>query len=126
MVGFFFQMGIFRFPLLLLALVVLVLIGLRARQILAGTRADLNPILFWGAVAAVMGFLGQYLGMYHGLRAIAKASALSPQVIAQGLAESFTTTLFGLVVFLVAALAWFGLGALARRKPKAASREVEA
>ena len=127
--NWFSEMGFYGYPLVLLALVVFVLIVLRAVQMLgsgAGShpnfRTGLNAILFWGAIAAVMGFLGQYHGMYHGLRAIAAADALSPFVIARGLAESFTTTLFGLVTFLVSALAWFTLGALHRR---AARSEAE-
>ena len=123
MIGFFLQMGPFRFPMLLLALVVLVLIVLRARQIGSRGKVDLTPILFWGALAAVLGFLGQYLGMYHGLRAIAAASAISPTVIAQGLAQSFTTTLFGLAIFVVAAVAWFGLGAVDSRRQRSSGRE---
>ena len=120
--SWFFRMGIYAFPLCLLALLVVGLIVTRAVQALGAGGArrpaaqDLNPILFWGAVAAVLGFLGQYHGMYNGLRAIAAADALSPYIIAQGLAESFLTTIFGLTTLVVAALAWFGLGALQRRR----------
>jgi drug/metabolite transporter (DMT)-like permease len=117
MLEFMMTMGLFRFPLMLLALVVVVLIVVQALKARRAGRAEPNPILFWGAVAAVLGFLGQYLGMYHSLRVISQATKLSPQLMAQGLAESFTTTLFGLVVFVVAALAWFGLGAWNRRQP---------
>lgn len=122
MFGFFLQMGPYAIPLVLLAMVVLVLTVLRASQASKaqpghGTdlQAGINAIVFWGAIAAVMGFLGQFQGMYNGLRAMAAATELSPFVIARGLAESFSTTLFGLIIFLFSAVVWFALGSMARR-----------
>ncbi len=122
MFGFFFQMGPYAIPLVLLAIVVAVLTVLRAGQVskaCCGNETNLqegiNAIVFWGSVAAVLGFLGQFQGMYNGLRAMAAATELSPFVIAGGLAESFSTTLFGLIIFLFSALAWFTLGTMARR-----------
>jgi biopolymer transport protein ExbB/TolQ len=123
MPDYFLKMGIFAWPLLLLALVLAVLIVRRAVQLTsdgtedeAGFRTGLNAILFWGAVAAVIGFVGQYSGMYNGLNAISRATEISPALVALGLAESITTTLFGLGLFLVSAVAWFTLGALHRRR----------
>lgn len=120
--NWFHQMGLYGWPLLLLAIVVAVLIivrGVQARGSRAndpGLRNGLNSILFWGAIAALIGFLGQYHGMYNGLNAIAAADELSPFVIARGLAQSFTSVIFGLTTFLFAALAWFVLGAAQRRR----------
>ncbi len=121
MVTFIQKMGPFGIVLILMALAILVLIAVQLSRVLMGDaatrrRGNPNAILFWGALAAVLGFLGQYMGMYNGLQAIARASAISPSVVAMGLAESFTTTLFGLVIFVLSAVAWFVLGALDRRR----------
>jgi hypothetical protein len=72
-----------------------------------GTR--INAILFWGASAAVVGFLGQASGIYAALRAVSSASQISPPIVMEGFAISFLTTIVGLTVFLGSGLAWMGL-----------------
>jgi hypothetical protein len=131
MLGFFLQCGPYGWPLLILAVVNIVLVVRKAIQLFggagaAGAQADaggqfagvrggatlesgLNAILFWGAMSAVLGFLGQYSGIYKALNIIRGARAISPNVVAAGFAESFTTTLFGLTIFVFSAIAWFVL-----------------
>lgn len=104
------QSGIVGIPLLLLTLViggliVTALIGHRKRDV----SGHVFAILFWGFTAAVLGFLGQCAGLYNALVAISGATDISPQVIGQGFAQSFTTTLWGGGLLIVAGLAWFGL-----------------
>jgi biopolymer transport protein ExbB/TolQ len=67
----------------------------------------LHAILFWGAVSAVFGFLGQISGIYRALTIIISAKEISPNVVAQGFAESFTTTIFGMEILLISAIIWF-------------------
>jgi hypothetical protein len=100
--------GMFGVPLLILSLVILGLI-IRAAVALGKKPAEVATfsILFWGFVAAVLGFLGQCSGLYNGLTAISRASELDPRIVQQGLAESFTTTLWGTALLLVAGVAWF-------------------
>jgi biopolymer transport protein ExbB/TolQ len=107
-------MGIYRFPMIIIALAIAVLIvrkviDLYIRKDLPPQKleAGLHAILFWGAVSAVLGFLGQITGIYNALGAIMRATAISPSVIAQGFAESFTTTIFGIEILLVSAIVWF-------------------
>lgn len=69
----------------------------------------LSAILFWGCVCAVIGFLGQFMGLYLSLQAIREAGVVSPPMLAQGLAVSLITPVSGLVVLLVSATIWFGL-----------------
>lgn len=102
------------FLLLILSIVVVALavrgfIQLFARKdaIHPGTRQGVHAIIFWGAFSALLGILGQCTGIYNALGAIARASEISPAVIMAGLAESFTSTLFGLTIFIVSALLWF-------------------
>jgi len=70
---------------------------------------SLTAILFWGFAAAVMGFLGQCSGIYNALTVIAQASQIDPQLVMQGFAESFSTTLWGGGLLLASGLAWFVL-----------------
>jgi hypothetical protein len=114
--------GSFVYPMLLLALVVSVLTVRGALRLFRepaapGPRAEaeLHAILFWGVICAILGYLGQAVGVYNALLAISRARELSPAVIAQGYAQSFTTVILGLVVLVGAAVAWFVLYARLRR-----------
>ncbi len=119
----FLQMaGPFIFPLILLALVIAVLamknlLRLRgADPAQAGQlNASIDAILFWGGVAAVLGFLGQWTGLYRATQSVAELG-LSPACVenpalcyAIGFAESLTTTITGMTILLVSGLVWFTL-----------------
>ncbi len=101
--NFFYSCGIMGFPLLILTCVIPALIVRAAR---AGGGQAAFPVLFWGFVAAVLGFLGQIAGLYNALTAISQADQLSPQIVRAGLIESFSTTLWGGALLLLAGLAY--------------------
>lgn len=116
MLRFFMEAGPFIFPVLLLGLVVLVLalwnaIGLITKRNIEGNRRrqGIDSILFWGGVAAVLGFLGQWVGIGKMTRYIAQEGLVSPPAVAYGISESLLTTISGMVVLLVAAFLWFFL-----------------
>lgn len=116
MLRFFMEAGPFIFPVLLLGLVVLVLtlwnaIGLLTKKDIEGNRRrqGIDSILFWGGVAAVLGFLGQWVGIGKMTRYIAQEGVVSPPAVAYGISESLLTTISGMVVLLVAAFLWFFL-----------------
>ena len=98
----------------LFILTVMKLLGDRERPV-PGLQHRLNAILFWGVIAAVTGLLGQYHGIYNALNAIMRATEISPSVIAMGFAESFTTTLWGLVLCVVSAVVWMLLSGPVRK-----------
>jgi hypothetical protein len=106
---------------IVLLLLVIVLIVKKAIQLYGGSppstedsQRGLHAILFWGVFCAVLGIYGQLAGIYQALGAIAAAAEISPAVIAGGLAVSFQPTLFGLLVLMLAGLAWFALLARSR------------
>jgi len=115
-------MGPFGFILVILAIVTVAL-SLRAAARVArhkdidgpAFKNSLNAILFWGCVSAALGLLGQFSGMWNALGVISKASAISPALVAQGLMESFSTTIFGLLILVVSSISWFSLRTLALR-----------
>ena len=85
--------------------------GHRRRPTLEG---KINAVLFWGALAAVLGVLGQANGIYLGINAILAATEINPAVVAGGFAVSFSTTIMGFLLLAVSALAWMGLRVLFR------------
>lgn len=116
MLRFFMEAGPFIFPVLLLGWVVLVLalwnaIVLLTRKEIVGSRRrqGIDSILFWGGVAAVLGFLGQWVGIGKLTRFIAQEGVVNPPAVAYGISESLLTTISGMVVLLVAAFLWFFL-----------------
>jgi biopolymer transport protein ExbB/TolQ len=113
---FFMQMGVFGYPMVILSIVVVTLAVKKAVDLFGGRELTpaqmengLHAILFWGAVTAVFGVLGQITGIYNALNVMARAKEISPQVTAMGFAESFTTTLYGFTALLVSAILWFVL-----------------
>ena len=116
MLRFFMEAGPFIFPVLLLGAVVVMLalwntIALVARREETDSRRrqSIDSILFWGGVAAVLGFLGQWVGIGRMTRAIAQAGVVSPPKVAMGISESLLTTITGMVVLVLAAFLWFFL-----------------
>ncbi len=120
--------GSFGIPLAILTLLLVALIvraSWQARKASDHPDADVKEgraaILFWGFVAAIVGFLGQCAALYRALVTVVGAQALSPNVVAEGFARSFVTTLWGVGLLLIAGLAWLWLRWLGRgRVPVAA------
>lgn len=79
------------------------------------SRADylkkgLHAILFLGSFCFALGVLGQTLGIYQMLQFISGSTTeIRPQIIAAGLQVSMIPTLYGLLIFIMAALFWFML-----------------
>jgi hypothetical protein len=116
MLQFLEKAGPVIFPLMLLAVVVLILTLWNGLALLvrgsAGAsrrRQSIDAILFWGSVAAVLGFLGQWIGINEMAEAVAQRGIVSPQAVVMGISESLLTTVSGMVVFTVSAFLWFSL-----------------
>ncbi len=107
--------GIMMWPMLAVALGVgwlAVRTGLRLRQGREApevARRGLQAILFWGVMAVVLGALGTVVGLVLATRAIALAGAVEPSLVWGGVGVSLVTLVFGLLIFLFAALVWFPL-----------------
>jgi hypothetical protein len=108
--------GPYMFPLGLLAAVIAALSVKKAIDLFARTglgqerlARGLSAILFWGCFSAVLGLLGQFSGIYRSLMVIRSAPAVNPGLVAEGLAVSLITTIFGLCILGVSGIVWFGL-----------------
>lgn len=110
----------------LLGVVILIITARRVMQLTGGTvvagpewDASVNSVLFWGGFAAVLGLLGQTVGIYVALTAIRAATEVAPWIVLEGFMVSFTSTLIGLVILTAASLIWYGLKSWGRRVARA-------
>jgi hypothetical protein len=126
--------GPYLWPLLIICLVTFILGVINGARLLRWNRhsyhridASINAILFWGVVAAVIGVLGQWSGIYKSLLVMAREGLSSPRAVWIGIAESSLTTILGLGILVVAGLLWFGLRSFRRwlvaTAPAAAAEE---
>ena len=113
MISLFIQGGLFMWPLLLVAIVIIVLSIKKTIEITPTTKLNpkiekgVNAIPFWGAMAVLVGFLAHYWGITMAMDAITKANDISPSIVAQGYKVSLITIIFGLLIFMFSAIIWF-------------------
>jgi biopolymer transport protein ExbB/TolQ len=116
MIRLFVTGGPYMVLLLVLAVVVLVLSAKKVFDLFFRSDRDpenmargLDAILFWGCISAVLGFLGQFTAGYISLMIIRSAEIVNPALVAEGIAVSLISTVFGLFILIGSALIWFGL-----------------
>jgi hypothetical protein len=115
--------GVMLWPMLVLAIVLLVLIVVSAFRLARGrcdlgARSSIDGILFWGVVTAILGFTGQWMGLNKVVQVlfeVAPRLGISPRAVGIGFAESLRTSIFGIAVLIVAGVSWFLLRAWWRR-----------
>lgn len=64
-----------------------------------------------GIFSLVVGFFGQFIGLYEAFAAIEQMESISPAMLAGGLKVSSITTLYGCLIFTLGWLIYFGLKA---------------
>jgi len=116
MVQVFMQGGLMMWFLVIVALV---LLGLTIRTVLellvrggantAVVENGLDGLLFWGAVAVVLGVLGQTVGYYKSFSAMAAHGLISFRALWVGLAEGLISSIAGIGLLAVAGVLWFVL-----------------
>ena len=115
MLQFLREAGPLIFPVILLVLVIAGLgvvnaVALIRRKSAAPSRRNsIDAILFWGSVAALIGFLGQWLGIMKIITVIVEHGVVSPNMVVLGLSESLLTPVAGMFVFVVSVFLWFFL-----------------
>ena len=78
----------------------------------------MSTLLVLGSMNAIVGMLGQIMGIWFALAAILQAADINPDMVMGGLMATFTTTIYGLVTFIVALIAWLLLNYLPILQPK--------
>lgn len=79
------------------------------RASLQRRRQSIDGVLFWGAVAAIVGFLGQWMGIHKMSVVVAEHGVVNPKMVAYGISESLLTSVAGMAVLVGALLLWFVL-----------------
>jgi biopolymer transport protein ExbB/TolQ len=116
------QGGVMMWPILLITLVIAGIALwalLRIRKVKdpdAVLETGIDAVLFWGVWVIVVGLLGTFGGIYQAAGMIEQAGTLNPAIVWGGIKVALTTTLFGLLVFAVAAVVWLGLRLGYRRR----------
>ncbi len=113
---FFMEAGPLIIPIVLLAGVISILTLWNLIAMLSGAgensqrrRRSIDSILFWGGFAAILGFLGQWVGIHRLSQVVAERGIVNPQMVAYGLSESLLTPIAGMTVLIIAGFIWFAL-----------------
>ncbi|MEZ5059021.1 MAG: MotA/TolQ/ExbB proton channel family protein [Saprospiraceae bacterium] len=62
-----------------------------------------------GLFAMIIGILGQLIGLYDAFSVIEKIGDVSPAMLYGGLKVSMITTMYGIVIYILSLLIWFGM-----------------
>lgn len=68
-----------------------------------------------GLLGFVLGMLGQFIGLFDAFKAIESGMDISPELLAGGLRVSSITSIYGMIIFVIAYILWFGLDVLSKR-----------
>ena len=114
MTRFLMEAGPFVIPILLLIPIIglltlwnLVFLLIDGRSSTTTRRHGIDAVLFWGGVAAVLGFLGQWVGIHRLTRVLHERGVVGPEMVSYGISESLLTPIAGMAVLAVAAVLWF-------------------
>ncbi|HUF50745.1 MAG TPA: MotA/TolQ/ExbB proton channel family protein [Longimicrobiales bacterium] len=119
-----FRSGGFMMWPILLGLIALIVVAVRAALTLSADTRDggralrsaADAVLFWGGFSALLGVMGTLIGIAQAARAISHAGGASAGLIWGGFGLTLTTTLFGLIVLVLALIAWYILRTVADRR----------
>ena len=116
------DVGFILYPLIFCALMVAVLSMRAIWRLRAGgssapsvLRSNIDGTLFWGAYAMLLGILGTVLGFIVVSQSAEGAASVEPVLVWGGIKIAMLPTAYGMLIFLVASLIWFGLRAWHRK-----------
>ena len=78
-------------------------------------ESGLNFLTAIGSLAPLTGFLGTVSGMISAFRSIAEATEVNAQIVANGIYEALITTVFGLIIAIIAMSAYYLLTSVVDR-----------
>jgi biopolymer transport protein ExbB/TolQ len=111
----FLSGGIVMWPLLAVGVGILVLAARAAwltrepDRPASDAETTVQAILFWGVMAVLLGVLGTVAGIVQMAQAVGLAGRVEAPLLWGGLGVALVTLLFGLLIFVVALVLWFGL-----------------
>lgn len=112
----FSDMGVMRWPISFCLLMVLILAVQAAVRMRSGepdqqvrARTTIDGGLFWGVYAAVLGVLGTVVGFMVAAQSIEAFGRVEAPLVWGGVKVALSTTVYGLLIFLLASITWFAL-----------------
>ncbi|MEO1256002.1 MAG: MotA/TolQ/ExbB proton channel family protein [Bacteroidota bacterium] len=97
-----FQMGgILFMTILTIELTVILLFAIKNW---ISKKNETSLIKSVGLLAAITGILGQLIGLFSAFEAIQQMGSVSPAILAGGLKVSMITTIYGIIIYIVAIL----------------------
>lgn len=114
MINLLFEGGILFMSLLTISFATAIAIATSCfiKKEISSQRMDLVKSI--GLFAFVLGLLGQFIGLYSALEAIAGfKDGISPSILAEGLRVSSISSIYGMIIFVTSYLLWFVLNARA-------------
>jgi biopolymer transport protein ExbB/TolQ len=112
MIDLLFEGGILFMSILTLSLAAVLGLAIRSFIKKDTSSRHIDLIKSVGLFALVFGLLGQFIGLYSALSMIESAGAISPAILAGGLKVSSITSIYGMIIFVISYLIWFGLNAM--------------
>jgi biopolymer transport protein ExbB/TolQ len=116
MIDFFLSGGIVMWPMSAVAFGIVYIAGRAAALVRHGDAAAdelqrrMHGILFWGVMSVLLGALGSVSGIVVMAHAAAQAGGtIEPALVWGGISLALTSLLFGIVLFITAAVIWFAL-----------------
>lgn len=114
MVEVFRSGGVMMWPLLFIGVGLLAITFRSMARVRTGATPEemergLLSILFWGAMALVLGVLGTVVGLVQMGRVMSRFGALEPSTVWGGFAVTLVTLVFGLLLFVLAMSCWYGV-----------------
>jgi len=117
------SMGEYKIPMIMISIVVLVLIAYSVYLKFAKKeinelryRKVLNTVLVVGSLNLALGMLAQIVGIWDMIAAIKEAADINPEIVMMGVKMTFSTTIYGLLAFVIAGIAWLILSFIPKRK----------
>ncbi len=105
--------------LIFMAMIVVAVVNgipiLRAEVDLDNSARKIGYVKSLGLFAAIIGILGQLIGLFMAFNAIESAGDVSPSLVAGGFKVSMITTLYGLFIYAISLFIWFGLSFMINR-----------
>lgn len=113
-IDFFIWMGPYKWPLILITLIIIVLIIKKSIVLLTNSenlsiesKKYLSPILFWGKLGLIVGILAQLTAIYNTLSEILDAEEINAQVVMLGFKGTFNSTIYGMFLLVITLLSWY-------------------
>ncbi len=123
MLTYFNEGGVLFMGMLSIVFLVVFILSIKNALVIFSKESDkekvssqISLIKSLGLFALVLGFLGQFLGLFQAFNFIAEAGTISPAILANGLKVSSIASIYGMIIFLVAYLIWFGLNLVLKKE----------